>query len=90
MAHVDKGVYSIVSMAILVNGSSTQEFFPQKGLRQGEPLSPFLFNVIVEALNILMERAMEEGLIRDIKVAEMEYWYPIFNLQMTPFSDTFS
>lgn len=61
-------MYSIVSMAILVNGSSTQEFFPQKGLRQGEPLSPFLFNVIAEALNILMERAMEEGLIRDIKV----------------------
>lgn len=39
-----------------------------KGLRQGDPLSPFLFNIIVEALNIMLERAKVIGLINGVRV----------------------
>ncbi|XP_058203040.1 uncharacterized protein LOC131317509 [Rhododendron vialii] len=59
---------STVSMSVLINGSATQEFQTQKGLRQGDPLSPFLFNVVAEGLNILLERAREKNIIKGVKL----------------------
>lgn len=57
-----------VSLSVLVNGSPSQEFKSYRGLRQGDPLSPFLFNVVVEALNILFERARNRGLIKGAEI----------------------
>ncbi|XP_058203090.1 uncharacterized protein LOC131317570 [Rhododendron vialii] len=55
-------------MSILINGSATSECHNQKGLRQGDPLSPFLFNIVVEALNILLVRARELNIIKGTKI----------------------
>jgi len=38
---------STAKMSVLVNGSPTEEFCLAKGLCQGDPLSPFLFNIAV-------------------------------------------
>jgi hypothetical protein len=46
--------------SVFVNGSPTDEFPLKRGLRQGDPLSPFLFLLAVEGLNVMM-RAMVEG-----------------------------
>ncbi|PNY01532.1 ribonuclease H [Trifolium pratense] len=49
------------SMSILINGSPIEDFKVERGLRQGDPLSPFLFLIVVEGLVGLMRRAVEIG-----------------------------
>jgi hypothetical protein len=47
------------SMSVLVNGSPTEEINIQRGLKQGDPLAPFLFILVAEGLGGLMRRAVE-------------------------------
>jgi hypothetical protein len=60
-------VWSVLSSArssVLINGSPTFEFQYQRGVRQGDPLSPFLFIIAMEALTCMMNRAVDVGLFR--------------------------
>jgi hypothetical protein len=47
------------NMSILVNGSPTEEINIKRGLKQGDPLAPFLFLLVAEGLGGLMKRAVE-------------------------------
>ncbi|MFS8018660.1 putative RNA-directed DNA polymerase [Helianthus anomalus] len=53
--------------SVLVNGSPTMEFECSRGLRQGDPLSPFLFVLAVEALSGIMKKAMSEGIFNGLR-----------------------
>ncbi|KAL4384698.1 hypothetical protein GQ457_15G025740 [Hibiscus cannabinus] len=62
-------IYECVSSAkvsILINGSPTKEFLMKKGLRQGDPISPFLFITVTEVLHLIIIKASENGLIEGI------------------------
>lgn len=49
------------SVVIKVNDDVGRYFQTKKGLRQGDPLSPVLFNIVVDMLAVLIERAKSEG-----------------------------
>ena len=55
-------------MSIIINGSPSKPFHMQRGLHQGDPLSPFLFILVVEILNKLLKRAAKSGVIEGISV----------------------
>ncbi|XP_056687533.1 uncharacterized protein [Spinacia oleracea] len=53
--HWIKGCVTTVSYSILVNGKPMPPFVAKKGLRQGDPLSPFLFAICMEYLSRCMK-----------------------------------
>jgi hypothetical protein len=54
------------SVAIRVNDDTDHYFETRKGLRQGDPLSPMLFNIVANMLAILIERAKADGQIEGV------------------------
>ncbi|KAA3485169.1 reverse transcriptase [Gossypium australe] len=61
-----------VSYTVLINGSKGRTFNPHRGLRQGDPLSPFLFLICSEGLSALMRTAKKNGLIRGARASRRE------------------
>lgn len=60
---------SSVSYCFLINGSTKGRVDPTRGLRQGDPLSPYLFILCSEVLSGMCVRAQEQGSLQGIKVA---------------------
>nr|GEZ14112.1 RNA-directed DNA polymerase, eukaryota [Tanacetum cinerariifolium] len=54
--------------SVLVNGSPTFEFQSHKGLKQGDPISPFLFILIMETLHLTFKRVLNAGLYKGISL----------------------
>jgi hypothetical protein len=54
------------SVAIKVNDDVGRYFQTLKGLREGDPLSPMLFNIVADMLAIIIERAKTDGLIEGL------------------------
>ncbi|GJY35720.1 RNA-directed DNA polymerase, eukaryota, reverse transcriptase zinc-binding domain protein [Tanacetum coccineum] len=63
-------IHSYLNLAyasVLINGSLTKEFKLDRGLRQGDPLSPFLFIIAVEALNVALLESTNNNIFHGIK-----------------------
>ncbi|GJU58525.1 hypothetical protein Tco_1236291 [Tanacetum coccineum] len=60
--HVVEGcLLSSKAYWVLVNGSPTKEFQFFRGLKQGDPLAPFLFILVMESLHLSFSRLIDAG-----------------------------
>ena len=63
-----KGCLSSSNFSVMVNGRPRGIFNASRGIRQGDPLSPFIFVLVVDALNRLVVRARDVGLIEGFEI----------------------
>lgn len=56
--------------SVLANGSPTKEFSMERGIRQGDPLTPFLFFIVAEGLNLMLKEAVRNDIFQGIKVGQ--------------------
>ena len=54
--------------SILINGSPFDFFQSSRGLRQGDPLSPYLFVIAMEVFSCLLRRAISGGFLSGWRV----------------------
>ena len=67
-----KGCLASATLSVLVNGCPTEEFYLSRGLRQGDPLAPFLFIVVAEGLAGLVRQAVKANLYSGLNIGRKE------------------
>ncbi|XP_050217744.1 uncharacterized protein LOC126668597 [Mercurialis annua] len=55
-------------MSVMINGSPSDNFVMEKGVRQGDPLSPMLFVIAAEGFKAIIEKAKSLGLFTGIQI----------------------
>jgi hypothetical protein len=66
---VMRGVRS-VSFSVLFNGGRTENFNPTRGIRQGHPISSYLFLLAVEELSCFLQHRETSGRLEGLVVAD--------------------
>lgn len=72
--HMTKWIMSCVtssSFVILINWKATYFFRSGRGVKQGFPLSPLIFILVMEGLIRLLKHGLEEGLITGIRISRL-------------------
>ena len=72
---------STVKFSVLINGALNCFLPAQRGLRQGDPLSPFPFVIAMEGLNNMIKVAKNTNYLRGFEVATNPNFVP--NLAVT-------
>jgi len=63
-----------VSLSVRVNGVLTDSFRPSRGIRQGDPISPYLFLLCAEGLSCLLKSIGPVYLSRGVRVGIHAPW----------------
>ncbi|GJY19951.1 RNA-directed DNA polymerase, eukaryota [Tanacetum coccineum] len=63
-----RGISDFAKASLLVNGSPSDEFHIHRGLKQGDPLSPFLFILVMELAFNPFCKAVDEDVFKGIQL----------------------
>nr|GEX28231.1 RNA-directed DNA polymerase, eukaryota, reverse transcriptase zinc-binding domain protein [Tanacetum cinerariifolium] len=65
--------------SIIINGSPVKEFQFFKGIKQGDPLPPFLFILIMKSLHLSFQRVVDVGMFKRINLSPLVNLSHMFN-----------
>ena len=68
--------------SVRINGKAYGNIIPSRGLRQGDPLSPYLFLLCAEGFTSLLSKAEAEGRLHGVQIVEGHLVFLICYLQM--------
>jgi hypothetical protein len=57
-----------VRFSVRFNGKLLESFTPTRGLRQGDPLSPYLFLFVADGLSSLLQKQINMGNIQELQI----------------------
>lgn len=63
-----RGCIKSARASVLVNGVPTKEFSMERWVRQGDPLSPFLFVIAMEGLNVALKITCIKGIFKGVQL----------------------
>lgn len=69
-------------VCINVNGERSKYFRMYRGLRQGDPLSPLLFNLVADVLGVMLNKAANRGHIKGVLDNLIPGGFPTFSTPM--------
>lgn len=61
---------SSVSYAVKLNDAICEPFKTNRGLRQDDPISPYLFLICIEGFSMLLRKAKREGVLKGVNVCQ--------------------
>lgn len=67
-----------VTYLVLLNGEPKGKIIPSKGLRQGDPISPYLFLLYAEGLTAMLKREEAAGHIKGLWFVRELQEFPTF------------
>jgi hypothetical protein len=69
--------------AVRVNCALTEPVVPSRGIRQGDPISPYLFLICTEGFSCLLHQRKDRGELYGIRNGRLGPPSPIYYLQIT-------
>ena len=74
------------SICVRINNENSIYFKPGKGLRQGDPLSPIMFNLVADIFTRMLMKAARINLVYELLPRVGEGVLSVCSMQMTPSS----
>jgi hypothetical protein len=72
------GLLTTSSTQVLLNGVPGDFSNHKRGLRQGDPLSPMLFIIVMDTLNLLITRAASAGLLQPLSSRSIQHCVSLY------------
>nr|GEY14184.1 zinc finger, CCHC-type [Tanacetum cinerariifolium] len=69
-----RGILNSSMASILDNGSPTKVFQFHRGLKQGDPLAPYLFIINIESLHLSFSRVIKAGIFTGENMSSIRAW----------------
>jgi hypothetical protein len=72
------GLLTTSSTQVILNGTPGSKIIYERGLRQGDPLSPMLFILVMDVLGFMINKAVEENLLQPLARRSLQHRISIY------------